>query len=50
MDKLDKINYNLTEFFSDIVRYIKEVWEFIEKFITRKNALYEGQPGEEETT
>ena len=35
MDKLDKINVNLTTFFSDMVKFVKQVWEYIEKFFTK---------------
>lgn len=47
-NKLDKINGNLTGFFSDIVKFVKMVWEYIEKFFTKDatNPLL----NEEETT
>jgi len=47
--KLDKINENLTGFFTDIVEFVKRVMEFFEEFITAKNKLWKGQ-NEEETT
>ena len=47
MDKLDQINFNLTEFFKDIVSFVQKVWEYIEKFFTAKDKLYEGQNAEE---
>ena len=34
-NKLDKINENLTGFFSDLVRFVKKVWEYIEKFFAK---------------
>ena len=43
MDKLDQINFNVTEFFKDIVAFVQKVWEYIEKFFTAENKLYEGQ-------
>lgn len=50
MDKLDQINFNLSEFFKDIVSFVQKVWEYIEKFFTAKDVLYEGQNADEETT
>ena len=35
MDKLDQINFNVTEFFKDIVAFVQKVWEYIEKFFTK---------------
>ena len=35
MDKLDAVRLNLTGFFSDIVKFVKQVWEYIEKFFTK---------------
>ena len=32
MDKLDQINFNISEFFKDIVAFVQKVWEYIEKF------------------
>ena len=32
MEKLDQINFNVTEFFKDIVAFVQKVWEYIEKF------------------
>ena len=49
-DKLDQINFNLTEFFKDIVSFVQKVWEYIEEFFTAKDKLYEGQNADEETT
>ncbi len=33
--KLDKINENLTGFFTDIVTFIEKVLKYIEKFFTK---------------
>ena len=49
MDKLDQINENLTGFFKDVVSFVQKVWEYIEKFFTAQNKLYEGQNVEETT-
>lgn len=49
MDKLDQINFNVTGFFKDIVSFVQKVWEYIEKFFTAKNKLWEGQNEEEES-
>ena len=35
MDKLDQINFNISEFFKDIVAFVQKVWEYIEKFFTK---------------
>ncbi len=45
MEKLDQINFNLTGFFQDIVKFIQAVWQYIEKFFTKDatDPLYEGQ-------
>ena len=32
MDKLDRINENVTGFFKDIVSFIEKVWEYFKKF------------------
>ena len=50
MEKLDQINFNVTEFFKDIVAFVQKVWEYIEKFFTAKDKLWEGQNAVEETT
>ena len=50
MDKLDQINENLTGFFKDVISFVQKVWEYIEKFFTAKDVLYEGQNAAEETT
>ena len=45
--KLDKINENLTGFFTDIVAFIKKVWEYFETFFAAENKLWEGQNAKE---
>ena len=32
MDKLDQINFNITNFFQDIVAFVEKVWEFVKNF------------------
>lgn len=50
MEKLDQINFNISEFFKDIVAFVQKVWEYIETFFTAKDKLWEGQNADEETT
>lgn len=47
--KLDQINFNIAGFLQDIVKFVQEVWEYIEKFFTAKNYLWKGQNDEETT-
>ena len=48
MEKLDQINFNITEFFKDIVAFVKQVWEYLEKFFTAEDVLFKGQNAAEE--
>ena len=32
MDKLDRINDNITGFFQDIVAFVQKVWDFVKTF------------------